>query len=79
MYIEIEKADIVLEELLKGTDQKNPKISSTCISTITQALKEFGNKVVGIKPLVKKIPTLLADRDKGVREEAKQLTIEIYR
>lgn len=79
MYIEIERHETVLEELLKGTDQKNPKIVATCISTITQALREFGTKVVTVKPIVKKLPVLLTDRDKSVREEAKSLTIEMYR
>ncbi|XP_062564823.1 protein mini spindles isoform X2 [Armigeres subalbatus] len=79
MYIEIEKQDIVLEELLKGTEQKNPKIVAACVVSITQALREFGNKVISIKPIVKKLPTLLSDRDKAVRDESKSLTIEIYR
>ncbi|KAG5681403.1 hypothetical protein PVAND_010841 [Polypedilum vanderplanki] len=79
MYIEIEKHDAVVEELIKGFDQKNPKIVSACISTILLALREFGAKVINVKPLVKKIPTILSDRDKTVREESKQLTIEIFR
>lgn len=79
MYIEIEKHEIVLEELLKGTEQKNPKIVAACVVVITQALREFGNKVISIKPIVKKLPTLLSDRDKAVRDESKSLTIEIYR
>ncbi|XP_070492118.1 protein mini spindles isoform X2 [Chironomus tepperi] len=79
MYIEIEKHEAVIEELIKGFDQKNPKIVSACVSTILLALREFGAKVVNVKPLVKKIPTLLSDRDKTVRDEAKQLTIEIFR
>lgn len=79
MYIEIEKHEVVVEELIKGFDQKNPKISSTCVSTVLQALREFGAKVVNIKPLVKKIPALLSDRDKNVRDEGKQLTVEIFR
>ena len=79
MYIEIEKHEQVIEELIKGFDQKNPKISSTCVSTVLQALREFGAKVVSVKPLVKKIPALLSDRDKTVRDESKQLTIEIFR
>lgn len=79
MYIEIEKHEAALEELIKGFDQKNPKITATCISTVYQALRDFGAKVVGIKPIVKKIPALLSDRDKTVRDEAKQLTIEIFR
>lgn len=32
-----------------------------------------------IKPLVPKLPKLLEDRDKTVREESKTLIIEIYR
>lgn len=79
MYIEIEKHEIVLEELLKGTEQKNPKIVAACVVSITQALREFGNKVISIKPIVKKLPALLSDRDKAVRDESKSLTIEIYR
>lgn len=79
MYIEIEKQDATIEELVKGFDAKNPKIVAASVSVITQALREFGNKVVGIKPFIKKIPVLLADRDKNVREETKLLTIEIFR
>lgn len=79
MYVEIEKQDVVIEELIKGMDLKNPKIVCGCISACTTALKEFGNKVITVKPLVKKVPTLFADRDKGVRDEARALVIEIYK
>lgn len=79
MYIEIEKQDVVIEELIKGMDLKNPKIVCGCISACTTSLKEFGNKVITVKPLVKKLPTLFADRDKNVRDEARSLVIEIYK
>ena len=32
-----------------------------------------------VKPLLKFLPKLLEDRDKNVREETKQLVIELYR
>ncbi|XP_055712026.1 protein mini spindles isoform X3 [Phlebotomus papatasi] len=79
MYIEIEKHEIVMEELIKGMENKNPKIGAACIAATTLALREFGSKVIAVKPIVKKIATLLSDRDKNVRDEAKSLTIEIYR
>ncbi|CAO1409163.1 unnamed protein product [Diamesa serratosioi] len=79
MYIEIEKHENVVEELIKGFDHKNPKIVALCVSTCVLALREFGSKVIGVKPLIKKIPVLLADRDKTVRDESKQLTVEIFR
>lgn len=79
MYVEIEKHEMVEEELLKGMEQKNPKVVAACTSTLNTALKQFGNKVIAIKPMVKKIPVLLADRDKSVREEMKQLVVEMHR
>jgi cytoskeleton-associated protein 5 len=41
--------------------------------------RDFGPKVINIKPLIKKMHVLLEDRDKGVREEGKAMVIEIYR
>lgn len=79
MYVEIEKYEAVQDELLRGTEAKNPKIVSACISTLTLALKEFGPKVVNIKPLMKKIANFLEDRDKTVREEGKAMVVEMYR
>ncbi|CAB3232167.1 unnamed protein product [Arctia plantaginis] len=79
MYIEIEKHEIVEEELLKGMEQKNPKVVAACVSALNTSLKQFGNKVIAIKPMVKKIPVLLADRDKAVRDEMKALVIEMHR
>lgn len=39
MYIEIEKAEVVQDELLKGLDNKNPKIVVACIETLRKALR----------------------------------------
>lgn len=41
-------------------------------------LSEFGSKVLNIKLLLKKLQSILEDRDKSVRDEAKMLTVEIY-
>lgn len=79
MYVEIEKQDVVIEELVKGMDQKNPKLVCGCINACTLALREFGNKIINVKPLVKKIPVLFADRDKGVRDEGRSLVVEIFK
>ena len=39
----------------------------------------FGPKIIQAKPLMKLAPKLLEDRDKNVRDETKQLIVEIYR
>ncbi|XP_064423215.1 cytoskeleton-associated protein 5 isoform X2 [Latimeria chalumnae] len=79
MYVEIEKAEPVQEELLKGLDNKNPKIVVACIETIRKALSEFGSKIILLKPIVKVLPKLFESREKGIRDEAKLLAVEIYR
>jgi len=79
MYIEIEKHEAVVDELIKGMDHKNPKIVAACAATCTLALREFGSKVISIKSLIKKLAPLMSDRDKAVREEGKQMAIEMFR
>ncbi|XP_043561394.1 cytoskeleton-associated protein 5 isoform X1 [Chiloscyllium plagiosum] len=79
MYIEIEKPEPVQEELLKGLDNKNPKIVVACIDTIRKALCEFGSKIVQLKPIVKALPKLFESREKAVRDEAKLLAVEVYK
>ncbi|KAL1502287.1 hypothetical protein ABEB36_007453 [Hypothenemus hampei] len=79
MYVEIEKHDFVLEELLKGTEQKNPKIVLGCVQILTQALREFGIKVISPKPIIKRIGPLFSDRDKSVRDETRAMVIELYK
>ena len=46
---------------------------------LRMALRDFGTKIIQVKPVVKQIQRLLEDRDKTVREEGKQLVVEIYR
>uniref|UniRef100_A0A8B9JIZ9 Cytoskeleton associated protein 5 n=1 Tax=Astyanax mexicanus TaxID=7994 RepID=A0A8B9JIZ9_ASTMX len=79
MYIEIEKAEAVQEELLKGLDNKNPKIALACVEVLRRAISEFGSKVVTLKPVVKVLPKLFESREKAVRDEAKLLAVEVYR
>lgn len=78
-YMEIEKAEVVQDELLKGLDNKNPKIVVACLETLRRALSEFGSKIVTLKPVVKVLPKQFESREKAVRDEAKQLAIEIYK
>uniref|UniRef100_F6XPY6 Cytoskeleton-associated protein 5 n=1 Tax=Xenopus tropicalis TaxID=8364 RepID=F6XPY6_XENTR len=79
MYVEIEKAEAVQEELLKGLDNKNPKIVVACVETLRKALSEFGSKIMTLKPIIKVLPKLFESREKAVRDEAKLLAVEIYR
>ncbi|KAK0049616.1 cytoskeleton-associated protein 5 [Biomphalaria pfeifferi] len=79
LYIEAEKPDIVQECLMAGMENKQPKIVVGCVQAVTSALRDFGTKVIQVKPLLKLLPKLLDDRDKTVRDETKQLVIELYR
>ena len=46
MYIEVEKQEVVVEELLKGTDNKSPKIVCGCICLLKESLRLFGPRII---------------------------------
>ncbi|XP_054161485.1 protein mini spindles-like [Oppia nitens] len=79
MFVEIEKQELVIEELIKGLDNKTPKIVAASVSLIRQCLNNYGVKVINIKAIVKIIPRLFDDRDKNIRDEGKQLAVELFR
>ncbi|VUZ38989.1 unnamed protein product [Hymenolepis diminuta] len=78
-YIELEKVDVVLEELIKGLSLKQPKTVVSCLQTLRMALAGFGSKVIPIKSILKDTLRLLEDRDQTVRNESKELIVEMYR
>jgi cytoskeleton-associated protein 5 len=79
MYIEIEKQVEIEDELVKGLENKQPKIVQACLELLRKGLNEFGSKVLPIKPFLKHVIPLLDDRDKTVRDESKLLIVEIYK
>ena len=79
MYIELEKQEVVCNELIKGLENKQPKIVLACLKILRKALNEFGSKVILIKPMMKSLRKLLEDRDKDVRDEARLMAAEMYR
>lgn len=59
MYMEIEKAEVVQDELLKGLDNKNPKIVVSCIETIRKALRSVLGRLRRASPLIFKSKSTL--------------------
>ena len=39
MYIQIEKQEIVMEELMKGLGNKQPKVVTGCVQTLAAAIR----------------------------------------
>ena len=39
MYLEVEKQEIVQEEIIKGLDNKQPKIVASCVSLLRMAIR----------------------------------------
>jgi adenine/guanine phosphoribosyltransferase-like PRPP-binding protein len=80
MLCEQEAHERVVEDLIdKGLKQKNPKAVAGTLQALTEILRAFGAKVIKVSPLLKATTPLLDHRDKGIREEGKQLIIESYR
>lgn len=79
LYVEMDKADPVIEELLPLLAHKLPKIVAATLSAFTAICHAFGTKVVDPKPILKTLPKAYGHADKNVRAEAQNLTVELYR
>jgi hypothetical protein len=79
LYIELDKSDPVIEELLPALSHKQPKIIAATLSAITAIYHNFGVKIVDYKPVLKVLPKVFGHADKNVRAEATNLTVELYR
>ncbi len=79
LYVENDKPDFVIEELLPALSHKQPKVIAATLSTITLMFHNFGCKILDPKPVLKTLPKVFGHADKNVRAEATNLTAELYR
>ncbi|KAI9652719.1 MAG: Microtubule-associated protein, microtubule dynamics during spindle orientation [Alyxoria varia] len=79
LYIEMDIADPVIDELLPLLSHKLPKIIAAVLNTFTAIYHAFGVKTVEPKPVLKTLPKVYGHADKNVRAEAQNLTVELYR
>ncbi|KAL9103112.1 MAG: hypothetical protein Q9163_001823 [Psora crenata] len=79
LYVELDKADPILEDLLQGLSNKQPKIIASTIAALTALYHAYGVKIVDPKPALKALPRAFGHADKSVRAEASTLAVELYR
>lgn len=80
LYVEIDgKADQVLEELIQGLSNKQPKVVAATLGAMTALYHAFGVKIIEPKPTLKALPKIFGHADKNVRAEASNLVVELYR
>ncbi|KAF2874547.1 spindle pole body component alp14 [Massariosphaeria phaeospora] len=79
LYVELDKPDPVIEELLPILSNKQPKVIATTLDALTQIYHAFGCKTVEPKPVLKILPKVYGHADKNVRAKAQELTVEFYR
>ena len=80
LYIEIEgKSDMLLEDLLQGLSNKQPKVVAATLGALTAIYHAYGVKIVEPKPSLKALPKVFGHADKNVRAEASNLAVELYR
>jgi cytoskeleton-associated protein 5 len=79
LYIELDKPDPIIEELLPILSHKQPKIIAATLACLTQIYHAYGCKTVEPKPVLKLLPKVYGHADKNVRAEAQNLTVELYR
>ena len=80
LYVEIDgKSDQLLEELLQGLSNKQPKLVAATLGALTALYHAYGVKIVEPKPTLKALPKVFGHADKNVRAEASNLVLELYR
>ena len=79
LYIELDRPDPIIEDLLPSLSHKTPKVITATLSALIAIYHAFGCKTVEPKPVLKLLPKVYGHADKNVRAEAQNLTVEFYR
>lgn len=79
LYIELDVAAPVVDELLPALSNKQPKIIAATLAALTAIFHNYGCKTVDPKPVLKILPKAFGHADKNVRAEATNLAVEFYR
>jgi hypothetical protein len=79
LYVELDKPDPVLEELLPALSNKQPKVIAATLDALTQLYHAYGCKTIEPKTVLKALPKCYGHADKNVRAKAQELTVELYR
>ena len=79
LYIELDKPEPVIDELLPLLSHKLPKIIAATLAAFTAIYHAYGCKTADPKPVLKSLPKVFGHADKNVRAEAQNLTVEFYR
>ncbi|GAO13445.1 hypothetical protein UVI_02014460 [Ustilaginoidea virens] len=79
LYIELDVAGPVVEDVLPGLSNKVPKNVAATLNALAAIIHNYGCKVVDPKPVLKALPKVFGAADKNVRAEATNLAVELYR
>lgn len=79
LYIELDVAGPIIDEVLPGLSNKVPKNVAATLNALTQIFHNYGCKVVDPKLVLKALPKVFGAADKNVRAEATALAVELYR
>ncbi|KAL8695125.1 MAG: hypothetical protein Q9218_000293 [Villophora microphyllina] len=79
LYIELDKSDPIIDDLLQCLNNKQPKIIAATLAALTTIFHAYGIKIVDPKPVLKALPKVFGHADKNVRAEAQTLAVELYR
>eukprot|EP00201_Polytomella_parva_P018754 CAMPEP_0175065696 /NCGR_PEP_ID=MMETSP0052_2-20121109/16081_1 /TAXON_ID=51329 ORGANISM="Polytomella parva, Strain SAG 63-3" /NCGR_SAMPLE_ID=MMETSP0052_2 /ASSEMBLY_ACC=CAM_ASM_000194 /LENGTH=235 /DNA_ID=CAMNT_0016332285 /DNA_START=21 /DNA_END=724 /DNA_ORIENTATION=- len=79
LFIEVEQAERVLEQLIIGFDNKVPKVVVAALDGVFYCIRLFGVKVVDFKILLRSFPKLFESKDNKARDKAKEVIVELSR
>eukprot|EP00049_Salpingoeca_infusionum_P004592 m.81407 g.81407 ORF g.81407 m.81407 type:complete len:2144 (-) comp12634_c2_seq1:1600-8031(-) len=74
-----EDVESVQEALLAGFKGRVPKVVQGCVALMCKCVEAFGAKVMVAKPILKALPAVFGHANVQIRNEAKELAIEMHR
>ncbi|KAH3670776.1 hypothetical protein OGAPHI_001292 [Ogataea philodendri] len=76
-YVELDKADPVIESLIPFLSAKLPKLVAGVVGALNEIYRSFGCKVCSPKLVLDALPQLFGHADKNVRAETTNLSITL--
>ncbi|CAH6718774.1 protein Stu2p [[Candida] jaroonii] len=79
LLIERVDGNQVVQDMMPFFKHRLPKLVSGVVNSIYQIIDNFGCKIINPNPIIEYLPGLFSHADRNVRNEATNLTLEIYK
>jgi len=78
-FVYAETGEQAVEGIATGFNHKTPKVVSSCVDSVREAIDIFGINTINVKFVAKLLPPLMEHSNADVRNATKALIVEMYK